>query len=113
MALHQRDLPKNAMSRERDTHRERRHCFVLFCFVSECHFSCRKETIAQTVVPEAHVSSSKVPNKSIIEEDVRKEVRVCDRKGFAERSCSVCKHKKAAAAQEELANAIPRERERV
>jgi hypothetical protein len=39
-------------------------------------------------------------------------VRVCDRKGFAERSCSVCKHKKSAAAQEELVNAIPREGER-
>ncbi len=93
-------------------HRERRHCFVLFCFVSECHFSCRKETIAQMVVPEAHISSSKVSNKSIVEEDVQKEVRVCDRKGFAERSCSVCNTKKAAAAQEELVNAIPRERER-
>ncbi len=64
------------------------------------------------VVPEAHISSSKVSNKSIVEEDVQKEVRVCDRKGFAERSCSVCNTKKAAAAQEELVNAIPRERER-
>jgi len=63
------------------------------------------------VVPEAHISSSKVSKKSIVEEDVQKEVRVCDRKGFAEKSCSVCKHKKAAAAQEELVNAIPRERE--
>jgi hypothetical protein len=95
----------------RERHAEKEDT-VLFCFVSECHFSCRKETIAQTVVPEAHVSSSKVPNKSIVEEDIQKEVRVCDRKGFAERSCSVCKHKKAAAAQEELANAMPRERER-
>ncbi len=65
------------------------------------------------VVPEADVSSSKVSNKSIVEEDVQKEVRVCDRKGFVERSCSGCKLKKAAAAQEELVNAIPRERERV
>jgi len=64
------------------------------------------------VVPEAHVSSSQVSNKSIVEEDVQKEVRVCDRKGFAERNCSVCKLKKAAATQEELVNAIPRKRER-
>jgi hypothetical protein len=75
-------------------------------------FLLQKETIAQMVVPEAHVSSSKVSNKSIVEEDIQKEVRVCDREGFAERSCSVCKHKKAAAAQEELVNAITRERER-
>jgi hypothetical protein len=51
------------------------------------------------VVPEAHVSSSKVSNKSIVEEDIQKEVRVCDRNRFVERSCSVCKHKKGAAAQ--------------